>query len=198
MTCRSWHRSIRREATRHVAAGDCDVVLWRMCEQRCSKRVSHPSCCALLLAQFVRGVILTSPNQFSPRQILNAKVPEPGGGSIWSAEGNRASNRLTRRLATYHGNWIWRARLAVDDLLNLSGHQIEFSASHRPAARAWTRSGRLVTTDRSKLWIVHGLIADSAGARKIRSNGLDTDTVAERSRTWILRGLGQTAVVIAD
>jgi hypothetical protein len=41
--------------------------------------------------------------QFSTRRILNAKLPEPGGGSMWSAEGNRASNTLTRRPATYNG-----------------------------------------------------------------------------------------------
>src|SRR5437773_12163402 len=33
---------------------------------------------------------------FSVREFLEAKFREPGGGSIWSAEGNRASNRLTR------------------------------------------------------------------------------------------------------
>jgi hypothetical protein len=36
------------------------------------------------------------------REIPNAKLPEPGGGSMWSAEGNRASNTLTRRPATYN------------------------------------------------------------------------------------------------
>jgi hypothetical protein len=47
--------------------------------------------------------------QFSTRRILNAKAPEPGGLSIWSAEGNRASNRLTNRPATQNRIWI-RAR----------------------------------------------------------------------------------------
>jgi hypothetical protein len=46
--------------------------------------------------------ILTFRKQFSTRRILNVKLPEPGGGSMWSAEGNRASNTLTRRPATYH------------------------------------------------------------------------------------------------
>jgi len=38
----------------------------------------------------------------SVREFLEAKLREPGGGSIWSAEGSRASNRLTRCPATHN------------------------------------------------------------------------------------------------
>jgi hypothetical protein len=43
--------------------------------------------------------IICRENSFE-RVILKANSLEPGGGSIWSAEGNRASKRLTRRTAT--------------------------------------------------------------------------------------------------
>lgn len=45
-----------------------------------------------------------------------------------------------------------------------------------------------------------GLCADMdwTWSRKIRGDGLDTDINADRSRTWIVRGHGQTAVMIAD
>jgi hypothetical protein len=44
------------------------------------------------------------------REFLEARLPEPGGESIWSAEGNRASKRLTRCPATNNGGLDSRAR----------------------------------------------------------------------------------------
>jgi hypothetical protein len=35
-----------------------------------------------------------------------SKFRELGGGSIWSAEGDRASKRLTRRPTPHNQNWI--------------------------------------------------------------------------------------------
>jgi hypothetical protein len=44
------------------------------------------------------------------REFLEARFTEPGGESIWSAEGNRASKRLTRSPATYNRALDSRAR----------------------------------------------------------------------------------------
>jgi hypothetical protein len=40
------------------------------------------------------------------------------------------------------------------------------------------------------------MVADKSRSRSV--HGLNTDMVADRSRTWIVRGHGQTAVVVAD
>lgn len=37
-----------------------------------------------------------------PRAKFYEQVPEPGGVSMWSAEGTGASNTLMRRPVTYH------------------------------------------------------------------------------------------------
>jgi hypothetical protein len=52
------------------------------------------------------------------REFLEAKLPEPGSESIWSAEGNRASKRLTRCPANYNRALDSRARHARLRLIN--------------------------------------------------------------------------------
>ena len=49
--------------------------------------------------------IIFSCTSHSPREILNAKAPEPGGGSRWKPRAYRGTT-LTRRPATYNGNRI--------------------------------------------------------------------------------------------
>jgi len=51
------------------------------------------------------GLIYSGQKQFSTREILNAKAPEPGGASRWKPRAYRGTT-LTRRPATYYENRI--------------------------------------------------------------------------------------------
>ena len=77
--------------------------------------------------------------QHSPREILNAKAPEPGGGSRWKPRAYRGTT-LARGPATYNGNRIrahmtitgmqWQVSVMPNIVANKQGHNTGCQRAH--------------------------------------------------------------------
>jgi len=99
-------------------------------------------------------------------------------------QGQQGNSTLTRRPATYHGNWIRRAQRSVDDLPRSScagTNSVQVTVQRRELGRgadiSWSR------TDRNS-----GLVADSAWARTCTDSALGQSAAADRTRTKLRNG----------